>query len=95
MSTKQNYINKLQAQLDEWAAEVDKLKAKAEGVTADLQIEYNKQLEELKNKQQAANEKLADLKKASEDTWTELKEDIDSKWNSLETTLKSVTSKFE
>ncbi len=95
MSTKQNYINKLQAQLDEWAAEVDKLKAKAEGVTADLQIEYNKQLEELKNKQQAANEKLADLKKASKDTWTELKEDIDSKWNSLETTLKSVTSKFE
>lgn len=95
MSTKQNYVNKLQAQLDEWAAEKDKLKAKAEGATADLQIEYNKQLKELQNKQKAANEKLADLKKASEESWEELKEDIDTAWSSLETTVKSLTSKFK
>lgn len=36
--------------MDEWEAEVDKLKAKASGVSADTQLELNKQIEELEGK---------------------------------------------
>lgn len=95
MSMKQNYEKKLQAQLDEWAAEIDKLRAKTQSASADVQIEYEKQVDELKEKQKAANEKLTELKEASEDSWEELKDDMDSTWNSLEKTLKSATSKFK
>lgn len=95
MGTKENYEKKLQAQLDEWAAETDKLKAKAQGASADVKIEYDKQVNELQNKQKAAKEKLAELKKASEDTWEELKEDMDSMWSSLEKKVKSATSAFK
>ena len=34
MSMKEAYEQKLQAQLDEWSAEIDKLKAKADGAEA-------------------------------------------------------------
>lgn len=38
MSEKEIYQQKTQAQLDEWKAEVDKLKAKAFGSSADAQM---------------------------------------------------------
>jgi DNA anti-recombination protein RmuC len=95
MSKKENYEKKLQAQLDEWAAETDKLKAKAKGVSADVKIEYDKQVNELQKKQKAAGEKLTELKKASEDAWEELKEDMDDMWDSLGKTLTSVIAKFK
>ena len=36
--------------MDEWKAEVDKLKAKASGATTDAQMELNKQIEALEGK---------------------------------------------
>ena len=40
--------------MDEWKAEIDKIKAKADKAEADAQIGYNKQIEDLRLKQEAA-----------------------------------------
>ncbi|KHE91831.1 MAG: hypothetical protein K8F52_03055 [Candidatus Scalindua rubra] len=48
MDDKELYQQKKQAQLDEWKAEIDKLKAKASGASADVQLEMNKQSRRLK-----------------------------------------------
>jgi uncharacterized coiled-coil DUF342 family protein len=95
MSKKEAYEQKLQAQLNEWNAEIDKLKAKADGAEADLKLEYYKQAEELQSKQAAAAHKLAELKHASDDAWEDLKSGIDSAWDSLGNALKSATSRFK
>ncbi len=63
MSLKNAYEKKLQAQLDEWNAEIEKLKAKAHKANADAQIEYHKKLEEIKDKREAAKAKLADTER--------------------------------
>jgi hypothetical protein len=47
MDDKQLYQKKMQSQLDEWSAELDKLKAKASGANADVQLQINKQVEGL------------------------------------------------
>jgi uncharacterized coiled-coil DUF342 family protein len=91
MNMKEVYQKKLQAQLDQWSAEIDKLKAKADNAEADVQIEYYKQIEELRTMQKSANSKLTELKASSDDAWEELKAGMDSAWNSL----KSATSKFK
>ncbi len=44
MNEKELYQQKKQAQLNEWKAEFDKLKAKASGASADAQLELNKQI---------------------------------------------------
>jgi len=49
MNMKDAYIRKIQASLDEMSAEIDKLKARADKAHADAQIEYYKQIEELKS----------------------------------------------
>jgi len=45
MNEKELFRQKFQAQLDEWKADIAKLKAKASGAEADVQIAINKQVE--------------------------------------------------
>ena len=40
MINKEAYIQKLHAKIDEWNADIDTLKAKADQVEADAKIEY-------------------------------------------------------
>jgi DNA repair exonuclease SbcCD ATPase subunit len=94
MSMKEAYEQKLQAQLDDWSAEIDKLKAKADSAEADAQLEYYKEIEELRSMQETASRKLAELKDAGDDAWEDLKAGMDSAWGSLGNALKSAASRF-
>ena len=49
MTDKEAYLQKLQAKLDEWEADIQVLKAKASGANADAQIQLNKQIRELES----------------------------------------------
>ena len=94
MSMKQAYVQKLQAQMNDWNAEISKLKAKAEGAEADAQLEYYKQIEELREQQQDAQAKLNELREAGEDAWEDLKAGIDNAWSSLGEAVKTAASRF-
>lgn len=95
MSKKDAYEEKLHAQLDEWGAEIDKLQAKADNAKADAQLEYNKQIEELRSMQETAANKLTELRNAGDDAWEDLKAGLDNAWDSLGNALKSASSKFK
>jgi len=95
MSRKEAYQKKLQAQLDEWKAEIDKLKAKADKKEADVQIEYYKQIESLRVKQEAARVKLHELERAGENAWEDLKAGIESAWDDLSNAVQSAVSRFK
>ena len=88
MNMKEAYQNKLQAQLDELSAEIVKLKAKAEKAQAGAQLEYYRQIEELRTMHESANSK-----DASDDAWEELTAGIDNAWDTIGNSIKSVTSR--
>ncbi|MEC9491135.1 hypothetical protein [Flexistipes sp.] len=94
MSMKKAYEKKLQGKLDEWSAEIEKLKAKADSAEADAQLEYYKQIEELQSMQEAVSKKLDELKEAGDDAWEDLKAGMDNAWDSLSSAIKSATSRF-
>ncbi len=95
MSMKKAYQHKLEAQLDEWSAEIDQLKIKADKAEADAQLEYYKQIEELRSMQEVASSKLTELKEASDDAWEDLKAGMDRAWSTLGNALKSANSRFK
>jgi alpha-beta hydrolase superfamily lysophospholipase len=95
MSMKEAYQKKLQAQSDQWSTDIDKLKAKADKAKADAQLEYYKEIEQLRTMQVAANSKLVELKDASDDAWEDLKAGMDSAWDSINNALKSASSRFK
>jgi uncharacterized coiled-coil DUF342 family protein len=95
MNEKELYKQKFQAQLDEWKADIAKLKAKAVGAKADAQIEMNKHVKELDRKIQEANTKLSELASASEDAWDTAKKGVESSWGSLKAAFRDAASKFK
>lgn len=95
MNEKELYQQKKQAQLDERKAEVDKLKAKASGASADAQLELNKQIEALEGKLEEGKTKLAEIADASEDTWESIKEGVESAWDSMKSAFSDAAAKFK
>lgn len=94
MNEKQAYEKKIQAQLDEWSVEIDRLKAKAEGLEADAQLEYHKRIDELRAMRETASERLDELRKSGDDSWEDLKGGVDEAWTQLEAAFLKAKSRF-
>ena len=95
MSNKELYRQKRQAQLDEWRAEVDKLKARASGFSADTQLEMNKRTKALERKIEEGRAKLSQLADASDDAWESLKDGVESAWDVLKSSVNEAAAKFK
>ncbi|NJN70761.1 MAG: coiled coil domain-containing protein [Nitrospira sp.] len=95
MSDKALYQQKIQAQLDEWKADVDKLKAKASGASADAQLHLDQQVKNLESKVAAGQAKLAEVTNASEEAWNSLKGGVESAWESLQSKVKDAAGKLQ
>lgn len=94
MNDKELYKRKKQAQLDQWQAEIDKIKAQASEANADAQLEMNKHLKELEGKVEEGKTKLAQLSSASEDAWEAGKAKVESTWDALRAAVSDVAAKF-
>ncbi|SHK14625.1 hypothetical protein SAMN05216369_0666 [Marinobacter antarcticus] len=95
MSDKELYRQKRQAQLDEWRAEVDKLKARASGASANTQLEMNKKIKSLESKIEEGKAKLSELSDASDDAWESLKDGVESAWDTLKSSVGDAAAKFK
>jgi uncharacterized coiled-coil DUF342 family protein len=95
MTDKDAYVQKLHEKLDEWNAEIDKLKAKADKVEADSRLEYQKQIEALRKKRKDAEIKIREVVEAGEGALEDLKTGVQGAWDSMEEALKSARSKFK
>ena len=95
MSKKDAYIQKLHAKIDEWNADIDKLTAKASQVEAESKIEYQKQIETLKNKRDEIEKKATEISRSGEEALDDLKAGIDLAWEAMSEAIKSATSRFQ
>jgi len=94
MNDKQAYAKKLQARLDEWSAEIDRLKARASELEADTQLEYSRRIEDIQTLQQAATKRLDELRQSGDDAWEDLKGGVDEAWTKLEEAFLQAKSRF-
>ena len=94
MSSRDEYIRKMQAKLEEWNADIDTLTAKANEVSADIRSEYNEQIESLKAKQAAARQKIEEVQKSGESAWKDLKSGVDLAWTAIGEAVDSAKSRF-
>lgn len=81
--------------MDEWKADVDKLKAKASGVSADTQLELNKQVEALEGKIGKGQTKLGEIADASDEAWESIKQGVESSWASMKSAFSNAEAKFK
>lgn len=95
MKDKELYQRKMQAQLDEWKADVDKLKAKASRASADTQLKMNEQIKVLDRKIAEGKAKLSELSRAGEDAWESIRDGMESARDSLKSVVSDAAKKFK
>lgn len=90
MSTKEAYIEKAQAKVEEYTAKLALLKAQAKGAIAEQKIDSHEEVDLLETKIKAAELQIIELKNASEEAWGELS----SRFDTLTDELSNSVAKF-
>ena len=83
MDTREAFTAKLKAQVDEWNADIQKLEAKVCQMQADKQMDYNQQLDTLRQHRDQAQQHLTQVQQAAENTWESVKQEMESTWTRI------------
>ena len=89
------YVQKLKSQIDQWNAEVVKWEAKAKQAQAGAQAEYLRQLEQYRARRDAAMGELKRLQNASADAWRGMMQGADAALKSMQEAFDKARRKFE
>jgi hypothetical protein len=82
------YESNLHAQLAQWKADIDVLKAKAKRVEADAAVRVDRSIEALQRRHDDVSHHLSSLKVASEEAWESVKADTEKGWLDFKAHLK-------
>ena len=83
MKTREMYQKKYEAQLDEWSAKLDVLKARAAKGSAQARIDLQPHLESAQTHYERAKARLSKVAEASESQWHEFTESVERGWKDL------------
>ena len=92
METVEAHVGKMEAELKEWGARLDKLLAKVDAAGTAAKIDYRKRLDDLKEKYVVAEARFAELKAAGSAKWDTFKGGVESAWNDLETAFTKIAN---
>ena len=94
MTDQSAYAQKLRAKLDEWQADIDKMKAQAEQAEADGKIEYDEQIRELRAKRDEMEDKLDALQEANESAWDDVRQGADRAWAEMSKAVQEAWGRY-
>jgi len=94
MTSREDYIKKLQQQLDEWESEIKVLKTDALRAKADIKEDFEKRIELLRKKCKSAKEKIKQIQESDNIGWEELKEGTEEIWNGIKHLFKDTKTEF-
>jgi hypothetical protein len=95
MGTKNDaHIDKVKAQVDEWSARLDVLKAKAAKADASARIELHKAADDMSTLQDAAKKHLEELLAASVEASKEAKSGLDDAWSTMSAAVEAAWKKI-
>jgi uncharacterized coiled-coil DUF342 family protein len=95
MSTRDAYVQKLKAQIDDWNADITKLEAKAGQATADVRIKYEQSLNSLRAERDRVSDKLEQIQESSEDAWEEFQAGAEDLWGRTKAAFAAAKAEFE
>lgn len=87
------YESTLDAQLAQWSADLDVLKAKAKRAEVDAKVAYDKSIDSMQRKHDEAQKRLGALKAASDEAWESMKTSTEKVWGEVKALFQSSTGK--
>jgi lipid II:glycine glycyltransferase (peptidoglycan interpeptide bridge formation enzyme) len=94
MDKRDEYVEKLKGQLEQWNAEVAKWEVKAGEAQASARAEYEKQLSEFRRQRDQGLEQMRRIQGASGDAWLEVVRGADEAWARMREAFDRARSHF-
>jgi hypothetical protein len=89
------YVQKLKAQIDNWNAEAAHWEEKARKAQAGAKAEYERQLEQFRTRSREAMDELRRLQGASTDAWSEMMRGADAAVKSMQEAFDRARKSFD
>ena len=94
MTSRDEYLEKFKASLDEWNAEIDKLESNARRAQADARVQYDKQLEALREMRDDAQAKFSEMQNTTTEAWDVMVKGTETAWQAWGSAFENARSKF-
>lgn len=95
MTKRDEYVDKLKKQLDDWNAEAAKWEAKAKAAQANMRADYEKQLAAFRRQRDQALGQMQQVQAASGEAWQELVRGTDDAWAKMREAVEKARSQFK
>lgn len=95
MQDKKTYQDSMEAKLRELGLKIDQLQIKAGKAGTDAKANFNQQIDDLKTKRNAMQQKLQELKSSGNEAWGSLQTGLKSAWDELSSAVEDAASKFK
>ena len=95
MEKRDVYLEKINAQIEQYSAKLAGMRGKATEVQADMKLEYLKQVEKIESNRDALKERYEQLRKSSESSWGDIKEGTEKAFNELKESFSKATKHFK
>lgn len=80
MDTRDAFVAKLKAQLDEWNAELDQMEARSRKVQADQLVAYHEHIAVIRRHCDDAQQRIAQIQQATGNAWEEMTQGAEEAW---------------
>ena len=94
MEKRDEYVEKMKAQLDQWNGEIAKWEAKADIAQAGARAEFDKRLEAVRQQREQALYQLRLMQSAAGDAWLDMMKGTDQAWASMREAFEKASSHF-
>ncbi len=95
MNIKDEYYEKLEAQLKDWGKQIDELKAKAAQASAEMKEKYDETLQVLIAKRDEVASRLLELRKSGDEAWVDIKVGLENALDEMRGAFDNAVSKFK
>jgi len=92
---RQDYVDKIKEQLDNWNAQIDRMQEEAKKASADAQRHYDEQLKQMRQRRDEAEEKMREARSASEKAWDDLSKSYIQAWQNIAEGFRNASGRFK
>ncbi len=92
--TKEEFQKGLQARLEEFDSQIERLREKGRDLTGDAKANWDRKLAELATKREAAGAQVDEIARSSAEAWKDVQKGAQSAWDELDKTFHDVAREF-
>jgi hypothetical protein len=94
MTIREEYVEKLKKDLDEWNTELNRLETSIRKVDAQSRARYRAVVQGIEGKIRLLKQNIALIENAGTEAWQEIKVGAENAWKDLEKSFKDARDKF-